>query len=48
MDGQSPNDLGPANASSNRDRKEIEAWENINVENAMQGNGTTLFEMGAV
>ena len=29
-------------------RKEIVAWENIKVENATQGNGTTLFEMGAV
>ena len=30
------------------ERKELEAWENIKVENTMQGNGTTLFEMGAV
>ena len=29
-------------------RKEIEAWEDIKLENAMQGNGTTLFEMGVV
>ena len=29
-------------------RKELEAWEAMKVENAMQGNGTTLFEMGAV
>ena len=29
-------------------RKEIVAWENIKVENATQGNGTILFELGAV
>ena len=30
------------------DRKELEAWEAMKVENAMQGNGTTLFKIGAV
>ena len=31
------------------ERKELESWDNnIKAENAMQGNGTTLFEMGAV
>ena len=29
-------------------RKELEAWEAMKVENAMQGNGTTLFEIGGV
>ena len=30
------------------DRKELEAWEAMKVENTMKGNGTTLSEMGAV
>ena len=28
--------------------KELEAWEKMKMENTMKGNGTTLFEMGAV
>jgi hypothetical protein len=30
------------------ERKELESWDNIKAENAMQGNDTTLFEMGVV
>ena len=35
-------------ATDKYDRKESEAWEAMKVENAKQGNGTTLFEMGGV
>jgi hypothetical protein len=35
-------------ATDEFNRKELEAWEAMKVENAAQGNGTTLFEMGAV
>ena len=35
-------------ATDNYNHKEIEAWEDIKLENPMQGNVTTLFEMGAV
>ena len=35
-------------ATDEFERKELESWENIKAKNAMQGNGTTLFEMGAV
>jgi len=28
--------------------KEFEAWEAMKMENAMQSNGTTLFEIGAI
>ena len=28
--------------------KELEAWEKMKMENTMKGNGTTLFDMGAV
>ena len=35
-------------ATDEYDRKESEAWEAMKVENAKQGNGTTLFEMGGV
>ena len=30
------------------EHKELEAWKAMKVENATQGNGITLFEMGAV
>jgi hypothetical protein len=35
-------------ATDEFERKELEAWEAMKVENAMQGNGTTLFEIGGV
>jgi len=35
-------------ATDEFERKELEAWEKMKMENAMKGNGTTLFEMGAV
>ena len=35
-------------ATDKFERKELEAWEKMKVENAMEGTETTLFEMGLV